>query len=405
MSKGPEDTPHPTGIASRSGSTSPSSGQEWGFSTRAVHIGQGPDPATGAVVQPIHLATTYAQEGVGKHKGFEYSRSGNPTRQALEECLAALEDAKHGLAFASGLGAETTLLFLLSPGDHVVYMEDVYGGTYRLFDRVLKRFGLTFTAVDASDLNAVESSITPATRLVWLESPTNPLLRVVDIDAVSEVAHSRGAMVCVDNTFATPFLQQPLHLGADFVVHSTTKYIGGHSDVVGGAIMTNNDELERQLRFHQNAIGAVPSPFDCWLLLRGIKTLALRVERQSQNAMELATALQSNPAVKRVHYPGLDGHPNRAVAARQMRMFGGMVSFEVADEATALRTLGRLKIFALAESLGAVESLAEHPALMTHASMPPAERKRAGVGDGLIRLSIGVEDVADLIADLENALS
>jgi cystathionine beta-lyase/cystathionine gamma-synthase len=240
---------------------------------------------------------------------------------------------------------------------------------------------------------------------VWLESPTNPLLRVVDIDAVSEVAHSRGAMVCVDNTFATPFLQQPLHLGADFVVHSTTKYIGGHSDVVGGAIMTNNDELERQLRFHQNAIGAVPSPFDCWLLLRGIKTLALRVERQSQNAMELATALQSNPAVKRVHYPGLDGHPNRAVAARQMRMFGGMVSFEVADEATALRTLGRLKIFALAESLGAVESLAEHPALMTHASMPPAERKRAGVGDGLIRLSIGVEDVADLIADLENALS
>ena len=378
---------------------------KWGFATRALHIGQGPDPATGAVVQPIHLATTFAQQGVGKHKGFEYSRSGNPTRAALEECLAGLENARHGLAFASGLAAETTLLLLLSPGDHVVYMEDVYGGTYRLFDKVLQRFGLTFSAVDANDLNAVERSITPATKLVWLESPTNPLLRVVDIDAVSEVAHSRGAMVCVDNTFATPFLQQPLRLGADFVVHSSTKYIGGHSDVVGGAIVTNDDELEKGLRFHQNAVGAVPSPFDCWLLLRGIKTLALRVERQSLNAMEVATALEKNKAVKRVHYPGLASHPGHGVAGRQMRMFGGMVSFEVADEAKALRTLERLKLFALAESLGAVESLAEHPALMTHASMPSSERKRVGVGDGLIRLSIGVEDVADLIADLEFALT
>jgi len=379
--------------------------KSWGFATRALHVGQGPDPATGAVVQPIHLATTYAQQAVGKHKGFEYSRSGNPTRQALEECLAALEDAKHCLAFSSGLGAETTLMFLLSPGDHVVYMEDVYGGTFRLFDRVLKRYGLTFTSVDASEVDAVEKSMTPATKLVWLESPTNPLLRVVDIDAVSEVAHSHGAMVCVDNTFATPYLQQPLHLGADLVVHSTTKYIGGHSDVVGGAIMTNNDDLEKQIRFHQNALGAVPSPFDCWMLLRGIKTLALRVERQSLNAMEIATALQSNKAVTRVHYPGLQGHANHAVAARQMRMFGGMVSFEVADEATAMRALERLKIFALGESLGAVESLAEHPARMTHASIPAAERKRAGVGDGLIRLSVGVEDVSDLISDLENALS
>lgn len=377
----------------------------WGFATRALHIGQGPDLATGAVVQPIHLATTFAQQGVGKHQGFEYSRSGNPTRAALEECLAGLEDAKHGLAFASGLAAETTLLLLLGPGDHVVYMEDVYGGTFRLFDKVLKRYGLTFSAVDAGDTNAVERSITPATRLVWLESPTNPLLRVVDIDAVSEVAHSHGAMVCVDNTFASPFLQQPLHLGADFVVHSSTKYIGGHSDVVGGAILTNNDELEKQLRFNQNAVGAVPSPFDCWLLLRGIKTLALRVERQSNNAMELATTLERNKAVVRVHYPGLASHPGRSVAARQMRMFGGMVSFEVADEAAALRTLERLKLFALAESLGAVESLAEHPARMTHASMPLSERQRAGVGGGLIRLSVGVEDVADLIADLESALA
>ena len=351
------------------------------------------------------MATTFAQQGVGEHKGFEYSRTGNPTRNALEECLAALEDARHCLAFSSGLGAETTMMLLLNPGDHVVYMEDVYGGTFRLFDKVLKRFGMTFTAVDASDVDQVEAAMTDKTRMVWLESPTNPLLRVVDIDAVSEVAHSRGAMVCVDNTFATPYLQQPLHLGADVVVHSSTKYIGGHSDVVGGAMMTNSDELEKQLRFHQNAVGAVPSPFDCWLLLRGVKTLALRVERQSENALEIASALARHKAVKRVFYPGLDAHPNRAIAGRQMRMFGGMVSFEVADEATAFRTLERLKIFALAESLGAVESLAEHPARMTHASIPASERQRAGVGDGLIRLSVGVEDVADLIADLENALS
>jgi len=377
----------------------------WGFSTRAVHVGQGPDPATGAVVQPIHLATTFAQDAVGKHHGFEYSRSGNPTRQALEECLAALEEARHCLAFASGLGAESTLMLLLKPNDHVVYMEDVYGGTFRLFDKVMKRFGITFTAVDASDLDAVENAITPATRLVWLESPTNPLMRVVDIDAVSEVAHSHGARVCVDNTFATPYLQQPLHLGADVVVHSATKYIGGHSDVVGGAIMTSDDELEKQLRFHQNAVGAVPSPFDCWLLLRGIKTLALRVERQSDNAMTVARALEANKAVSRVHYPGLESHANRSVAQRQMRMFGGMMSFEVKDEPAAFRVLERLTIFALAESLGAVESLAEHPARMTHASVPAAERKRVGVGDGLIRLSIGVEDAADLVADLEQALA
>jgi len=379
--------------------------KSWGFSTRAVHVGQGPDLATGAVVQPIHLATTFAQQGVGRHQGYEYSRSGNPTRSALEECLAGLEDAKYALAFASGLGAESTLLLLLKPNDHVVYMEDVYGGTYRLFDKVMRRFGITFTAVDASDLDAVESAITRSTRLVWLESPSNPLLRIVDIDAVSEIAHGHDAKVCVDNTFATPYLQQPLHLGADVVVHSATKYIGGHSDVVGGALMTSDDELEKSLRFHQNAVGAVPSPFDCWLLLRGIKTLALRVERQSENAMIVARALEGNRAVSRVHYPGLETHAHRAVAERQMRMFGGMVSFEVKDEPTAFKVLAGLKIFALAESLGAVESLAEHPARMTHASMPASERKRAGVGDGLIRLSIGVEDAADLVSDLESALS
>lgn len=351
------------------------------------------------------MATTFAQQGVGKHHGFEYSRTANPTRNALEECLAAMESAKHCLAFSSGLGAETTLMLLLNPGDHVLYMEDVYGGTFRLFDKVLRRYGLEFSAVDASDLDAVEKSITAKTRMVWLESPTNPLLRVVDIDAVSELAHGNDAIVCVDNTFATPYLQQPLHLGADVVVHSSTKYIGGHSDVVGGAIMTNDDQLEKQLRFHQNAVGAVPSPFDCWLLLRGAKTLALRVERQSANAMTVATALQGNQAVKRVYYPGLESHPHRSIAERQMRTFGGMVSFEVADERMALRTLERLKIFTLAESLGAVESLAEHPARMTHASIPKQERERTGVGDGLIRLSVGVEDADDLVADLENALS
>jgi len=270
-----------------------SSPRDWGFSTRALHVGQGPDPATGAVVQPIHMATTFAQQGVGKHKGFEYSRTGNPTRNALEECLAALEDAKHCLAFSSGLGAETTLMLQLNPGDHVVYMEDVYGGTFRLFDKVLKRFGMTFTAVDAGDIDRVESAMTDKTRMVWLESPTNPLLRVVDIDAVSEVAHSRGAIVCVDNTFATPYLQQPLHLGADVVVHSSTKYIGGHSDVVGGAMMTSNDELEKQLRFHQNAVGAVPSPFDCWLLLRGVAQSSEDPLRSIVGYVSLDTHLQS----------------------------------------------------------------------------------------------------------------
>ena len=381
----------------------PDESESWGFSTRALHVGQGPDPETGAVVQPIHMATTYAQQGVGRHKGFEYSRTGNPTRNALEQCLAALEGAKHCLSFSSGLGAETTLMLLLEPGDHVVYLEDVYGGTFRLFDKVLRRYGLEFSAIDASDVDTVERSMTSRTRMLWLESPSNPLLRVVDIDAVSEIAHSKGAMVCVDNTFATPYLQQPLHLGADVVVHSATKYIGGHSDVVGGALMTNDSELEKRLRFHQNAVGAVPSPFDCWLLLRGVKTLALRVERQCENATEIASALSRHKAVKRVYYPGLDANPQRAVAGRQMRRFGGMVSFEVADEATAFRTLERLKIFALAESLGAVESLAEHPARMTHASIPAEERRRAGVGDGLIRLSVGVEDEADLLAELQAA--
>jgi cystathionine gamma-synthase len=380
--------------------------RSWRFATRALHTGQGPDPATGAVVQPIHMATTFAQDGVGSlRSGFEYGRSGNPTRSALEDCLAALENAEHALSFASGLAATTTLMLLLSPGDHVVYMEDVYGGTFRLFDKVLARYGMTFTAVDASDLDAVAAAMTDRTRLVWAETPTNPLLRVADIAALAELARQRAAWLCVDNTFATPYLQRPLELGADLVLHSATKYLGGHSDVVGGAVMTSDAGLEERLRFHQNAVGAVPSPFDCWLLLRGIKTLALRVEQQCRSAAVVAEWLTEHPRVERVHYPGLSSHPGRELAARQMGdRFGGMVSFEVASEGAAREVLGRLQLFALAESLGAVESLAESPPLMTHASVPDAERERIGIRGGLIRLSVGVEAVEDLIDDLDQAL-
>ena len=377
-----------------------------GFSTRAVHDGQGPDPTTGAVVQPIHLATTFAQDGVGGLRaGFEYSRAGNPTRAALEQCLASLEGARHTYAFASGLAATTTLMLLLEAGDHVVYMEDGYGGSARLFNDVLRRFGLDFTAVDATQPAAVERAMTPKTKMVWLESPTNPLLRVVDIAAVCDVAHAGGAVVCVDNTFASPYLQQPIALGADLVMHSATKYLGGHSDVVGGAVMVSDDALGERLLFHQNALGGVPSPFDCWLLLRGIKTLALRMERQCESALSLAQFLDGHDAVTHVNYPGLPGHPGHALAKRQMSgRFGGMISFEVASAPRALQVLDRLTLFTLAESLGAVESLAEHPALMTHASVPPEERERIGITDGLIRLSVGIEDLDDLREDLERAL-
>jgi cystathionine beta-lyase/cystathionine gamma-synthase len=377
-----------------------------GLGTRAVHAGQGPDSATGAVVQPIHLATTFAQESPGRNQGYEYSRSGNPTRANLEECLAALEGAEHGLAFASGLAATSTLMFLFDPGDHVVFTEDVYGGTYRLFDNVFQRYGLTFTAVDPTDIEAIGAAMNERTRLVWLESPTNPLLRVVDIEAVSEVVHGGGALLAVDSTFASPVLQRPLELGADIVMHSSTKFLGGHSDVLGGALLTSNDHLAERLRFHQNAVGAVPSPFDCWLLLRGIKTLELRVHRQCDNALSIARFLEDHDAVLRVHYPGLERHPGHALAKRQMGgRYGGVVSFEVASVQAAVTFLERVRVFTLAESLGAVESLAESPALMTHASTPAAMRDRVGVSDGLIRLSAGIEDVDDLLADLGQALA
>ena len=379
--------------------------QNPGFATRSLHVGQGPDRETGAVVQPIHLATTFAQEGIGRHGGFEYTRSNNPTRQQLETCLASLEGGRHGLAFASGLAATTTAMLDLAPGDHVVYMEDAYGGTFRLFNSVMSRYGITFTAVDATRPGAVEEAITATTRMVWIESPTNPLLRVVDIAATAAAAHRHGARLAVDSTFASPYIQRPLELGADLVMHSSTKYLGGHSDVLGGCLVTSDDDLAERLRFHQNAAGAVPSPFDCWLLLRGLKTLALRVHRQSDNALAIAEHLEAQPAVRAVHYPGLRSHPQHDLAAAQMGgVFGGMVSFELADEAAAVRVLEALRLFTLAESLGAVESLAEHPGRMTHASVPALERHRVGVGDGLLRLSVGIEDLDDLVADLDSAL-
>lgn len=375
---------------------------EHGFETRAIHAGQDPDPTTGAVVTPIHLSTTFAQSAVGDHKGFEYSRSGNPTRAALETCVASLEGAGHGLAFASGLAASDAILRLLSPGDHLILSTDAYGGTFRLVARILEPWGVSHTAVDLSDLPAVAAAFRPETRMVWAESPTNPNLSIVDIAAISGLARERGALAVVDNTFATPYLQQPLSLGADIVVHSSTKYLGGHSDVVGGFIAVNDAELAHRLAFLQNGAGAVPGPLDCYLVLRGVKTLALRVERQCANARAVAEMLSSHPAVARVLYPGLADHPGHEVAAKQMRDFGGMVSFlHAGGEAAAVEMVARTRLFTLAESLGAVESLIEHPARMTHMS---AAGSPLEVDPALVRLSVGVESIDDLLADLARAL-
>jgi cystathionine gamma-lyase len=377
----------------------------WGFSTRAIHVGQEPEPTTGAVVVPIYQTSTYAQEDIGVHKGFEYSRTDNPTRSAVQEALAALEGATYGLAFASGLAAETTIMALLNTGDHVIVSDDVYGGTYRLFEHVMRKYGLDFDFVDAVDPAHVEAAMRPKTRMVWLETPTNPLLRIIDIRAVAAIAHAHHAWLVVDNTFASPYFQQPLALGADIVVHSATKYLGGHSDLIMGAVVLSDDELYSQLKFHQNALGAVPGPFDSWLLLRGLKTLALRMARHEQNAFALARALENHPRVRRVIYPGLESHPQHQLAKRQMSGFGGMVTFEIKGGIRAARRFMRtLRLFSIAESLGGVESLADHPAIMTHASIPQAVREAAGITDGLIRLSVGIEDVTDLLADLEQAL-
>ena len=376
--------------------------QGWGFETRAVHVGQAPDAASGAVVTPITLSTTFAQDGVGNHKGFEYSRSGNPTRAALETCVASLEGARHGMAFASGLAAEDNVLRLLSPGDRVLLGNDAYGGTFRLISKVWTPLGITWSAVDLTDIDALAANWPADTRMVWLETPTNPLLTCVDIEAVAAVAHAHGAIVVVDNTFATPFLQTPLALGADVVVHSATKYLGGHSDVVGGFLALDDDELADRIRFTQNAAGAVPAPFDCYLVLRGVKTLGVRMERHCSNARAVVDMLVGHPAVERVLYPQLPDHPGHAAAAKQMRDFGGMVSFTLKGGLdAALEVVRHTQVFTLAESLGAVESLIEHPGQMTHAS---AAGSPLQVPDSLVRLSVGIESAADLVADLEQAL-
>ncbi|MFM8304914.1 MAG: cystathionine gamma-synthase [Actinomycetota bacterium] len=373
-----------------------------GFETRAIHAGQEPDPVTGAVVTPISLATTFVQSEVGRHRGFEYARTGNPTRQALEECLASLEGARHGVAFASGMAAQDAILRALVPGDHVVIPDDAYGGTYRLVSAVLAPAGISWSAADLTDPAALEAALRPETRIVWVETPTNPMLTVVDIAAVSAIAHAHGARVVVDKTFATPYLQQPLALGADVVVHSSTKYLSGHSDVIGGVAATNDADIAARLRFVQNAVGAVPSPFDCYLVLRGIKTLAVRMDRHAENAAAIVAMLAEHPAVAHVLYPGLPMHPGYDVARRQMRNFGGMVSFVAAGgEAAALAVVAQTSVFTLAESLGAVESLIEHPAQMTHLS---AADSPLAVDPGLVRLSVGIESVVDLVDDLRRAL-
>ena len=373
------------------------------FETRAIHEGQEPDSATGAITTPIYQTSTYVQDAVGVHKGYDYARVANPTRTALQECLASLEGAAHGHAFSAGLGAVTTLMHLLSPGDHVVAVNDVYGGIYRMFTQVYEPKGYRFTFLSAEEVSTgLAEHLDEQTRFVWLETPTNPALNIVDIRAASEAAHAVGALVVVDNTFATPYLQQPLALGADLALHSTTKYIGGHSDVVGGFVATNDDEISEQLAFLQKSLGAVPGPFDCWLVLRGVKTLAVRMDRHCHNAAAIASVLELHPRVVRVLYPGLPSHQGHKIAARQMRNFGGMVSFLLENEQEAVDLVAQTRIWKLAESLGGVESLIEHPARMTHASTAEAP---FAVPPTLIRLSVGIESVHDLIADLEAALA
>ncbi|MBB5517284.1 cystathionine gamma-synthase [Amphiplicatus metriothermophilus] len=376
------------------------------FATRAIHAGQEPDPLTGAVMQPIYQTSTYAQESPGVHKGFVYARGANPTRFAYERCLADLENGARGFAFASGMAAISTMLELFPAGAHVVAMDDVYGGTYRLFERVRKdSAALSVSYVDLSKPEALDAAVRPETKLVWIETPTNPMLKIVDIEAVSRIAKKHGLLVGCDNTFASPYCQRPLDLGADIVMHSATKYIAGHSDVVGGALVAKDNSLAERLAFLQNSVGAIQGPFDSFLALRGLKTLALRLERHCANALSLAAWLEAHPAVARVAYPGLESHPGHAVARRQMDAFGGMVTIWLKGGLEAARTmLERVSLFTLAESLGGVESLIEHPGLMTHASVPAARRAELGVDDSLVRLSVGVEDVEDLRADLDQAL-
>jgi cystathionine gamma-lyase len=374
--------------------------------TLAIHAGQSPDPTTGAIMTPVYLTSTYVQDGPGVHKGYEYSRTQNPTRHALQDCLAALEGARHGLAFASGLAATDAILHLLDAGDHVLYSDDLYGGSFRIFDKVFRRLGVSFDAVDMSDPANVARALRKETRLVWIETPTNPMLKLVDLAEVARIARAHGARTVVDNTFATPYFQRPLAFGIDVVAHSTTKYLNGHSDVVGGAILTSDEALFERLRFLQNAVGGVPSPMDSFLVLRGLKTLHVRMARHAENALALARFLEAHPQVERVTYPGLPSHPQHELAKRQMSGSGGMLTFVLRgglEAATAF--LKAVRIFACAESLGGVESLIEHPAIMTHASVPEATRGALGIADGLIRVSAGIENVADLVADLERGFA
>jgi cystathionine gamma-lyase len=375
------------------------------FATRAIHAGQAPDPTTGAIMTPVYLTSTYVQEAPGKHQGYEYSRTQNPTRTALEANLAALEEGRFGLAFASGMAAEATILQLLKSGDHIVCCQDLYGGTYRLMSRVFQRFNIETRFVDATDVGAIAQAIRPATRLIWLESPSNPMLTVCDIAAIAAIAHQKGIKVVVDNTFASPALQQPFRLGADLVLHSTTKYLGGHSDVIGGAIIVNDEALYQELKFLQNAVGAVPGPLDCFLVLRGIKTLAVRMRAHCENAMALATYLARHPEVVRVFYPGLPESPYHTLAIKQMSAFGGMIALELqGGPERNVRFASKTRIFALAESLGGVESLVGYPLVMTHAAIPAEQRNKAGLPEALVRLSVGIEDIEDLIEDIERAI-
>jgi len=374
------------------------------FATRAVHAGQVPDPLAGAVMTPIYQTSTYVQQGLGKHKGYEYARTSNPTREALERNVAALEGGRNGFAFSSGLAALDATIKLLSAGDHVVSGENVYGGSHRQMTHIWARLGLTFTFVDGGDTAALAAAVTPKTKMVYAETPTNPMMRLCDLAATGEIARKAGALFVVDNTFATPFFQQPLQFGADIVLHSTTKYLNGHSDMIGGLLVTSRDDLGERLAFIQNGSGAVPGPFDCWLALRGTKTLALRMRQHDASGRRIAEWLGTHPRVKRVYYPGLPSHPQHELARKQMKGFGGMLSVELGDLGFARRVVERTKIFALAESLGGVESLIGHPASMTHASVPREMRERMGLTDSLIRLSVGIEDVDDLIADLDQAL-
>ena len=377
-----------------------------GFGTKAIHAGQSPDPRTGAVMVPIYQTSTFAQESPGKHTGYEYARTDNPTRTAYQECVASLESGKYALAFSSGLATIDTLLHTLKSGDHIICSDDVYGGTFRLFDKVLRRFGLDFTFMDLGDVAKVEAAIRPTTKMLWIETPTNPMLKIFDIAALSKMSRAKNVKTVVDNTFMSPYFQRPLELGADIVIHSITKYMNGHSDVVGGVLITNDDAIYTEMKYLQNAVGAVPGPQDCFLVMRGLKTLHVRMKQHEENAKKVVEFLESHPKIEKVIYPGLPHHPQHELAKKQMHGFGGMISFYIkGDLEDARRLREKVQIFTLAESLGGVESLIEHPAIMTHASVPVENRAKLGISDQLVRISVGIEEVKDLIRDLQQALA